>query len=80
MCREMLQKLACRMGMGEPGYQESQIPARAHRSVDALTTGISVYSSSGDDMITMTPVEGEVRESAETRSLVKKSLDGNIGT
>jgi hypothetical protein len=33
----MLQKLACRMGMGESGHRKLQIPARPRWPVDALS-------------------------------------------
>ena len=48
--------------------------------VDAVSYGTSVDSSSVDERITMAPVEEAVSESVEERSLVKKSLHGNIGT
>ena len=67
------------MGMGQSGHQESQIPARVRRPVDAVSYGISVYSSSVNPRITMAPVEEPVGESMEDTSLLKKSLAGNIG-
>src|ERR1700674_4495791 len=68
------------MGMGESGHQEPQILARPYLPVDAVSYGTSVDSSSVDKRITMAPVEEPVGETAEERSLVKKSLDRNIGT
>ena len=41
----MLQKLACRMGMGESGHQKPQIPARPRWPVDAVSYCTSVDSS-----------------------------------
>jgi hypothetical protein len=66
--------------MGESGHQESQIPARPHWPVATVSYGTSVEPSSVDEGITIAPVEEPVSESVEERSLVKKSLDGNIGT
>lgn len=68
------------MGMGESGHRESQIPARPHWPVDTVSYGTAVDSSSVDERIGMAPVEEPVSESMEETSLVKKSLDGNIGT
>ena len=67
------------MGMGESGHQEPQIPVRPHWPVDAVSYATSVDSSSVDERITMAQVEETVSESTEEKSLVKKSLDGNIG-
>src|ERR1700686_2669685 len=76
----MPQKLACRMGMGESDPEKPQIPATPYWPVDAVSYGTSVDSSSVDERIAMAQVEEPVNESVEERSLVKKSLDGNIGT
>ena len=66
------------MGMGESGHLEFQIPANSEWPVDAVSYGTSVDSSSVDERIARAPEA--VSESVEKRSLVKKSLDGNIGT
>lgn len=68
------------MGMGESGNQEPQIPARPHWPVGAVSYVTSVDSSSVDERVTIAPVEEPVNERVEERSLVKKLLDGNIGT
>ena len=75
----MPQKLAYRMGMGESGQQRPQITARPRWPVDAVSYRPSADSSSMDERITMAQVEEPVSESVEERSLVEKSLDGNIG-
>jgi hypothetical protein len=68
------------MGMGESGHQEPKSPARPHWPVDAVSYGTSVDSSSVGERITMAPVEEPVSNSVEERSVVKKSLNRNIGT
>jgi methylmalonyl-CoA decarboxylase len=69
------------MGMGELHDEKLDFaPSPPCCPVDAVSYGTSVDSSSVDERITMAPVEEAVSESVEERSLVEKSLDGNIGT
>ncbi|MGA8310741.1 MAG: enoyl-CoA hydratase-related protein, partial [Terriglobales bacterium] len=54
--------------------------ARPRWPVDAVSYRTSADSSSVDERITMAQVEEPVSEGVEEKSLVKKSLDRNIGT
>jgi len=68
------------MGMGELHDQKLDFaPSPPCCPVDAVSYGTSVDSSSVGERITTVQVEEPVSESVEERSLVEKSLDGNIG-